>query len=57
MVGVKYVLTDGQVHSVDSSSMAFSIATRYSFREAFKEAGPVILEPIMNVEVTVPAEY
>lgn len=51
------MLTDGQTHVVDSSSMAFGIATKYSFREAFKEAGPVILEPIMNVEVTVPSEF
>lgn len=57
VVGVKYVLTDGQTHVVDSSSMAFGLATKYSFREAFKEAGPQILEPIMNVEVTVPSEY
>jgi elongation factor G len=57
VVGVKYVLTDGQTHVVDSSSMAFGLATKYSFRDSFKEAGPQILEPIMNVEVTVPAEY
>lgn len=42
---------------VDSSSLAFGIATKYSFREAFQKAGPLILEPIMNVEVTVPSEY
>ncbi len=57
MVGLKYVLTDGNTHVVDSSSMAFTIATKYSFKEAFMEAGPLILEPIMNVEVTVPAEF
>ena len=57
VVGCRYVLTDGQTHVVDSSTMAFQIATRYSFREAFKAADPTILEPIMDVEVTVPAEY
>lgn len=57
VVGVKYVLKDGNTHVVDSSSMAFQIATKYSFREAFKNADPQILEPIMDVEVTVPSEY
>jgi elongation factor G len=56
VVGVRYVLTDGQTHVVDSSTLAFSLATKYSFREAFQKAGPQILEPIMNVEVTVPIE-
>jgi len=50
------VLTDGQTHVVDSSSLAFGLATKYSFREAFEKAAPQILEPIMNVEVTVPSE-
>ena len=57
VVGCRYVLTDGQTHVVDSSTMAFQIATRDSFREAFERAGRQILEPIMDVEVTVPAEY
>jgi len=57
VVGVRYVLTDGNTHVVDSSSMAFMIATKYSFREAFQNAEPQILEPIMDVEVTVPTEY
>lgn len=51
------MLTDGATHVVDSSSMAFQIATRYSFREAFEKGEPSILEPIMDVEVTVPTEY
>ena len=55
-MGVKYVLTDGATHVVDSSTLAFGLATKYSFREAFQKAGPQILEPVMNVEVTVPAE-
>jgi len=57
VVGVRYVLTDGQTHVVDSSTLAFQIATRDSFRAAFKEAEPSILEPIMDVEVTVPQEF
>ena len=57
VVGMKYVLTDGQTHVVDSSSMAFQIATRYSCNEAFEKAEPIILEPVMDVEVTVPSEY
>mmetsp|Transcript_10066 Transcript_10066/g.16973 ORF Transcript_10066/g.16973 Transcript_10066/m.16973 type:complete len:121 (+) Transcript_10066:1883-2245(+) len=54
---MKYILTDGQTHVVDSSSMAFQIATRYSCNEAYEKADPTILEPIMDVEVTVPVEY
>jgi len=57
VVGCRYVLTDGKTHEVDSSTMAFAIATRDSFRKAYEEADPTILEPIMDVEVTVPAEY
>lgn len=40
VVGVNYVLTDGQTHVVDSSSLAFGLATKYSFRDAFQKAGP-----------------
>lgn len=57
VVGVRYVLTDGQTHVVDSSTMAFQIATRDSFKVAYKDAEPSVLEPIMDVEVTVPMEY
>lgn len=57
VVGMKYVLTDGQTHVVDSSSMAFQIATKYSCTKSFDHADPLILEPIMDVEVTVPMEY
>ena len=53
VVGVKATVTDGQVHDVDSSEMAFKIAGSM----AFKEANPVILEPIMAVEVRTPEEY
>lgn len=57
VVGCRYVLTDGQTHVVDSSTMAFQIATRDSFRDAYQRADPQILEPIMDVEVTVPVEF
>ena len=53
---MKYVLTDGQTHVVDSSTLAFGLATKYSFTEVYEKAGPIILEPIMAVEVTVPIE-
>lgn len=54
---MRYVLKDGQQHSVDSSTLAFAIATKASFVEGYKAAGPIILEPIMSVEVTVPIEF
>ena len=57
VVGMRYVLKDGQTHVVDSSSMAFQIATKYSCNEVFEKADPIILEPVMDVEVTVPVEY
>lgn len=57
IVGMRYVLKDGNTHVVDSSSMAFQIATKYSCNAAYEAASPSILEPIMDVEVTVPLEY
>ena len=53
---VKAVVYDGKMHPVDSKDIAFQIAGRGAFREAFKDAGPVLLEPIMKVWVTVPEE-
>ena len=50
-------LYDGSYHEVDSSEMAFKIAASMAFREAMKKAKPVLLEPIMKVEVTVPEDY
>lgn len=57
IIGMKYVLEDGQTHTVDSSGLAFSLATKYSITEAFKTAQPVLLEPVMNVEVSGPQEF
>jgi elongation factor G len=57
MVDVKAVLYDGSYHEVDSSEMAFKIAGSMAFKEAAKKAKPVILEPIMSVEVVTPEEY
>lgn len=54
VVGVKAVLYDGSYHPVDSSEMAFKTASIQAFKKGFMEAGPVLLEPIMNLKVTVP---
>ncbi|MGQ0431394.1 MAG: elongation factor G [Microthrixaceae bacterium] len=56
VVDVRVTLLDGKEHSVDSSEMAFRIAGRLGFRQAMAAAGPVVLEPIDRVDVTVPAE-
>jgi elongation factor G len=57
MVDVRVELIDGSYHDVDSSEMAFKIAGSMAFKEACKRAGPVLLEPIMDVEVVTPQEY
>jgi elongation factor G len=57
VIDVKVTLYDGSYHEVDSSEMAFKIAGSMAFKEAMKKATPVILEPIMKVNVTVPEEY
>ena len=57
VVDVKVTLTDGAYHDVDSSVLAFEIAGRAAFREALKQAGPKLLEPIMKVEVVTPEDY
>jgi elongation factor G len=54
--GVRVRLVDGMQHSVDSSEMAFKIAGSMAFKEAYQKADPVLLEPIMDLEVTVPDE-
>ncbi len=57
VIGVRCVVNDGQWHPVDSSDMAFQTAAIGAFREAFEKAKPVILEPIMKVEVEGPSEF
>lgn len=57
VVGVKAVLYDGSYHPVDSSEMAFKMATIQAFKKGFMEAGPVLLEPIASLKVTVPDSY
>ena len=57
VVDIKATLYDGSFHDVDSSEMAFRIAGSMAFKEAMSKADPVLLEPIMNVAVTVPEEY
>jgi elongation factor G len=57
MVGVKGILLDGAAHDVDSSEMAFKIAGSMAFKEAARKADPVLLEPLMAVEVRTPEEY
>ena len=57
MVGVKATLLDGAYHDVDSSEMAFKIAGSMVFKEGAKRANPVLLEPLMDVEVRTPEEY
>ena len=56
VVGVKAVLYDGSYHPVDSSEMAFKMATIQAFKKGFMEAGPILLEPIVSLKVNVPDE-
>ena len=57
LVGIKLTLLDGAYHEVDSSEMAFKIAGSIALKEAARKAGPVLLEPMMAVEVTTPEDY
>lgn len=57
MTGVKVALIDGSFHEVDSSEMAFKMAGSIGFKEAVDKCSPVLMEPIMKVEITVPEEY
>ncbi len=57
MMGVRVVLYDGSFHDVDSSEIAFKIAASMAFRDGVLKAKPVLLEPIMNVEIVTPDEY
>lgn len=54
---VKAVVYDGKTHPVDSKDIAFQIAARNGFKEAFMKANPVLLEPIMDIEISAPEEY
>ncbi len=57
LVDIKFTLTDGAYHDVDSSVLAFEIAAKAGFNEAIRQAGPKLLEPVMAVEVVTPEEY
>ncbi len=57
VVDIRVSLTDGSYHDVDSSEMAFKIAASMGFKEVCRKAKPVLLEPVMDVEVVVPSEY
>ncbi|MDX1922708.1 MAG: elongation factor G [Alphaproteobacteria bacterium] len=56
-IDFKITLVDGAYHDVDSSALAFEIASRAAFREGMQKAGPVLLEPVMKVEVVTPEDY
>ena len=56
-MGLKATLLDGSYHPVDSSEMAFKMATILAFKQGFMEAGPVLLEPIASLKVTVPDKF
>ena len=57
MTGIRAILYDGSYHDVDSSEMAFKIAGSMAYQEGAKKAGPILLEPIMDVEVVTPEDY
>ncbi len=57
VIGIKVAIVDGSYHEVDSSEMAFRIAGSMAIKEAIRKASPVLMEPVMNVEVVVPEEY
>ena len=54
---IRVAVYDGKMHPVDSNELSFRLAGRNAFKEAFKKAGPKIMEPIYNVKIYVPAEY
>ena len=57
VIGIKVAIVDGSYHEVDSSEMAFRIAGSMAIKEALRKADPVLMEPVMSVEVVVPEEY
>jgi elongation factor G len=57
VIDIKVEIVDGTFHEVDSNELAFKMAGIFALKDAFKKAGPILLEPIMKVEVTTPDEY
>lgn len=57
MIGIKVNLNDGKYHDVDSSDMAFRICSRQAMKQAIRSANPILLEPMMKVEIEIPTEY
>ncbi|MEQ8207481.1 MAG: elongation factor G, partial [Woeseia sp.] len=57
MLDVRFILLDGSYHAVDSSAMAFELATRAAYRQSIPKAGPQLLEPIMKIDVFTPDEH
>ena len=57
VIDIKVQVTDGSFHEVDSNELAFKMAGIFALKDAFKKAGPILLEPIMKVELTTPDEY
>ena len=57
MSNIKITLIDGSYHDVDSSEMAFKIAANLAFKKACEQAKPILLEPVMNVDILVPDEF
>jgi len=57
ITNVQVTIYDGSYHTVDSSDIAFQLAARLAFRKGMEQANPILLEPIMNVEITVPSDY
>ncbi len=57
VIDIKVQVTDGSFHEVDSNELAFKMAGIFALKDAFKKAGPILLEPIMKVEATTPTEY
>jgi elongation factor G len=57
VIDIKVSIYDGSFHEVDSNELAFKMAGIFALKEAFKKGGPILLEPLMKVEVTTPDEY
>jgi elongation factor G len=57
VIDIKVAVTDGSFHEVDSNELAFKMAGIFALKDAFKKAGPILLEPIMKVEATTPSDY